>query len=380
MQSGIALLAFILLKSWSSWTYYLSLGIFLWPYGLNGAKQRGQLYQKKWRAHLPALVSALVEFQKAQCFFILALEIAAQIIISRGLFKASSLQQLYNNYALVGSVAISGLLPITFVLLCLHTSKMKSWYIFILSTCAIAVSTVTLYNTSYSNSTPILQPTTTEYAGCSTKDPSVYCLKDLEFDGISAVGLGGGLLPAFALVIWLFLFFDQYDLSHRPWFRRLLDWSLSMLHSIWRYALRSMLRLQRTLKSRWKWIATFDTYRFFLQLWLHRCFRNLGNSKTWLKIKDTATRFTGIVTRKVASFLNLAGLKTSRDWLDLFVNLVFGVVWIVYLNYFYYYFKLLQFFTTFGALQTSSWGIGQIVGLTVWIPAIIEFANLEFRK
>ena len=264
MQSGIALFAFMLLQFWSSWTYYLYLGAFLWPCGLQGAKQKAHLYHSKGKAHLPALLSALVEFQKAQCFFILAVEAAAQIVFSRNLLQARNLQQLYNNYALVGTVALSGLLPISFILLCLHKFRMKSWYIFILSTCTIALSAGTLYTTNYSNADPKPESTTTDYAGCGATDPSVFCLTVVGNDSISAVGLGGGLVPAFTLVIWLFLSIDQYDLIHRLWVRRLLSRSLRLPSLLWRWTLQSMPQVERILESRWKWKVAFDRCWFFV--------------------------------------------------------------------------------------------------------------------
>ena len=357
---------------------YLPRYISLWPCGLSGAKRKAQLDQSKGRAHLPALISALVEFQKAQCFFVLAVEIAAQIVISNGLFQATNLQQLYNNYALVDSIAISGLLPITFILLCLHTSDMKSWYIFILSTCAIAVSTVTLYNTHYPDSTPKLEPAITNYTSCETKDPSTYCLDNGEFNNMSAVGLGGRLLPV-VLITWLFIFFDQYNLIHRPWFRQLTSWSLRLPYLSWRYALHSIPEHQHTLESRWKWKARFNGHRFLLQLWLYKHCRSIRNSSIWLKAADTTTRLARIIRKKITGFLKQTGLQTFQDWLDLFVKLIFGVVWLLYLSYFWFYLKLLHFFQTVGALN-SSIGLGQIVAVKVWLPSLVEYADLQIRK
>ena len=152
------------------------------------------------KKHICALLSALVKFQKAQCFFFLAVETAAQIVISRSLLQARNLQQLYDNYALIGAVAISGLLPISFILLCVHRFRMKFWYIFILSTCTITLSAGTLYTTNYANADPKPESTATDDAGCGEIDPSIFCLTKAENDSITMVGLGGG--PVALLSLW----------------------------------------------------------------------------------------------------------------------------------------------------------------------------------
>ena len=36
----------------------------------------------------------------------------------------------------------------------------------------------------------------------------------------------------------------------------------------------------------------------------------------------------------------------------------------------------LWYFLTFGGIDVTSWGIGQIVGITVWIPPVLEFCQL----
>ena len=83
MQSGIALAIQILFRVYTSWTYYIVLAL-LWPLGRRRALEMAQECQENARKHLPALITASVEFQRAQCFFILAMQIAAQIFLSAG--------------------------------------------------------------------------------------------------------------------------------------------------------------------------------------------------------------------------------------------------------------------------------------------------------
>lgn len=88
MQSCIALAIQIMFRIYTSWTYYVIKAL-LWPLGRTRANQKAQEAQKTARRHLPALVTGTVEFQKAQCFFMIALQIAAQIVLSSGNLGAS---------------------------------------------------------------------------------------------------------------------------------------------------------------------------------------------------------------------------------------------------------------------------------------------------
>lgn len=94
--------------------------------------------------HLATTTSALIEFQKAQCFFMLAINIAAQVNKVKGGLQPTSLQQLYNNYILIKVISINGFLPTTFTMFTIHLVGMLSWYLIILTVLATAISTATL--------------------------------------------------------------------------------------------------------------------------------------------------------------------------------------------------------------------------------------------
>ena len=87
MQSGISLAIQLLFRIYTSWTYYIALAL-AWPWRGRG-KKIAQQAQERARKHLPALISATVEYQKAQCFFMIAVQIAAQIVLSSGDLEAS---------------------------------------------------------------------------------------------------------------------------------------------------------------------------------------------------------------------------------------------------------------------------------------------------
>jgi len=88
MQSAIALVVQLMFRIFTSWTYYIAL-VFFGPWGASRAKSKAREAQEKARDHLPKLTFTTVEFQKAQCFFVIAVQIAAQIVLSSGQWDAS---------------------------------------------------------------------------------------------------------------------------------------------------------------------------------------------------------------------------------------------------------------------------------------------------
>lgn len=148
---GLALLAFLVTIPWpsiikrlrTSFDYFF--GVLSRRRETSKAKQRArESVAQTNREHLVALTSALVGFQKAQCWFMLATNIAGLIVMKYGGLEPRSLQKLYNTYIFIKVIAIGGYLPITFTLLNLHLIKSLAWYPIILSIITIAVATTTL--------------------------------------------------------------------------------------------------------------------------------------------------------------------------------------------------------------------------------------------
>lgn len=85
--------------------------------------------------HISILRSALVEFQEAQVFFVMATQISIIIILSRrlGTFESySTTQSDWNNHFLL-LIELAGLYTITLPLMLLQSARMVSWYILTLS-------------------------------------------------------------------------------------------------------------------------------------------------------------------------------------------------------------------------------------------------------
>ena len=161
--------------------YYLSLSAFILSPKVNRRARAQRIRAKGRTVRLDALTSALVEFHKAQCFFVLAIDIAAQVDRTKGGLQPESLQQLYNTWVLIKSISIGGYLPVTFTLFNLHLVDLVSWYLLSLTICTVAVSIATLitigkFNPSdadirYLNTTS----STNGPPACGERTPGAWC-------------------------------------------------------------------------------------------------------------------------------------------------------------------------------------------------------------
>jgi hypothetical protein len=102
--------------------------------------------KKKWSLfsdQQAVLKSMLVEFQEAQCFFMLASQAAVLMTVRNGpiIFGAKSFSQLTNNYRLVGIITLGGAVPVIFALFTLSRFDMFSWYILGFSGVTLSIST-----------------------------------------------------------------------------------------------------------------------------------------------------------------------------------------------------------------------------------------------
>lgn len=197
------------------------------PRGYSKAKKIAQRVRNNSRnKHLPSLTGALAEFQKAQCFFMLAINIAALVNRNSGGFQPNSLQQLYNTYILIKSISISGYLPVTFTLFTLHLVDVVSWYLLVLSILTVLVSIATLFVIGkFSPSQDDLNYLSQQALSggpdsCGTKNLLVYCYSPLggaaeDYDSINPAS-GAYSMLAFCLVVLILLIANQYHAFKDP--------------------------------------------------------------------------------------------------------------------------------------------------------------------
>ena len=341
MQSGIALSAFVLLKLCDKLLYrsvmllcYATFPLWWWgsvgPAALTSIERKVSTLQDRLRSYAPIVKSATVEFHKAQCFFMLSIEIAAQVVVKQGSLNegTTKLQGLFNNYSLIGSISISGLLPVTFTLLSLHTVGMGSLYLLILSTITVAMSAATLigigdFNVSRPDIQRVTSHTTDRYPKCGNNDPTTYCL---DLPGSSTVltsmrlekGAVGGSSLLLSLIILAFLMLKRLQQTYMP--------------------------IERLLARRSKDL-------------------------------DLAIR---TFTARTNSRLLRWSVKYRQNLLHALVECLCAAIWVLYLVLFAYYLSGLTYPSN-GAKTTpvNTWTFGQIVAITVWAVPIFEFVKLS---
>ena len=254
IQTGLALLSFVLVVWWNWGIYYICLGALLLPRGYNRAKTVAQRIRNKSRdKHLPSLTGALAEFQKAQCFFMLAINIAALINRNKGGFQPINLQQLYNTYILIKSISISGYLPVTFTLFTLHLVDVVSWYLLVLSIVTVFVSIATLFVVgTFSPSQDDLnylsqQALKSGPDSCGNKNLAVYCYKPIggsgEYDPTDPAS-GAYSMLAFCLVVLIILVAHQYHAFKDPSTGEPKPWLSKTLNTLFRKYNLSLRRIQ----------------------------------------------------------------------------------------------------------------------------------------
>ena len=332
MQIGIAVLLAFLLKICDTLLYRTCIflyGIFwpwwfVWPLGYQKIKATACEAQTSLHRYQPAIKSATVEFHKAQCFFMLAIGIAGIIVLRQGSLGDGTLQSLI-NYSLVSIISINGVLPITFTLLCLHTVQMHSWYMLILSTCTVVLSTVTFFMSGSFTTTSkdirnIEAATNSKYPNCGQKDPSRYCLNG--YYDLSSTYLDTNLQKwpvIFSLVILGLLFLDYGGLQEIP-------------------------KVQRFFKrvfSRIKFVVT----------------PRPRTGHTYSR-SHVAVRF-----------------NTASNYVNGVSNVIYLFIWTWYAQ------NLSIFVTSLSSFAPSkNWTFGQVVAIIVWAAPIFEFAKLLVRK
>ena len=235
MQMGLALLAFVSTIPWLSVIKGLRTSAVYCLRALIPQRRSNKRDQpspassiQADRKYPEALATAIVDFQKAQCFFMLATNIAGLIVEKSGGLAPESLQQLYNTYVFIKVNAIGGYLPITFTLLNLHMIKQLSWYLVSLSivTVAVATTALTVKNTAF-------MPTSEDYeditslasqggpSSCASQNLLPWCYnprRNGNYFGFNASSSGSGAndILVFCLVILAIIIVDHFCRSDDP--------------------------------------------------------------------------------------------------------------------------------------------------------------------
>lgn len=146
MQLGIMLAAWLYSSGLTSWARVGAYAI-SWPSGACTAKERSRVVQQRLDStdQHAVLISGLVEFQKAQAYFGITMQGAAILALSGdgSVFDAITYKRIGLTVAVLGDVAATGIVCITFGLYMLQKAKKTSWYVTALSLLATTLSTTT---------------------------------------------------------------------------------------------------------------------------------------------------------------------------------------------------------------------------------------------
>ena len=362
----------MLLKIYDVWAYYVLFAFLLLPMGYSRAKQKAQsLREKATELALPRLATALVDFHKVQCYFMQAVQIAAITTIKTGRLEANNLQQLYNTWAFVHIISVSGFLPTTFVLLNLQSIGKRSWYLTILTTVTVAISAVALFMTrSFSPSQYDIQylKDIQGTSACGGKDPTIWCLDTSPFRdksiGLRGTGNGDDVVPLliFSTIILVFVILEAMQIQNTVMAR---DWKRRFLSS------KKLDKVQISLVRSWSFTA--------------QKVRDLNNlcwgSKAGQALHIENPRHSRWYPSKLLRLLNKTLRQIRFHWKRYMVNIMYFTIWILYICFFS---QSMTYFASFAGGETNlvsrNWTFGQIVGMTVWAEPLVEFLYLEISK
>ncbi|KAL8720767.1 MAG: hypothetical protein Q9181_007855 [Wetmoreana brouardii] len=352
--------------------------------------------------HLFRLITALTDFQKSQCFFMIATNIAALVVISRGGLDPKNLQQIYNCWIFLKVIAVDGFLPITFTLTNLYLVGMLSWYIILMSSLTVALSIATFAAVGKFNPSKHEMDNLKEIAAsggpqeCSFKQPGVYCYTPIDsynFPGSSASNFDSDAysILGFCLVV-LVLVIGHRSKAHELALVRRLRQSfsgsiLAPLHGLWsflqqlsRHQVTILLyaRLKSAIRVSWKQVSRFSVSSKIpssldrLDGWVTAQKDKLQESRAGQLLMAIWTCICFKMEKRVRS-KGWRGFAKSN-----FKAVLFVVFLSLYLKFFNIFLHNLAWFAK-NNVYNNSWSFGQVFAITVWLPPICEFIHLEIR-
>ena len=388
IQAGFALLGTFLVLLWGWRTHYICLPSKVGQVNDAAKPAQGDSVTFENR-RLASLTAALTDFQKAQCFFMLAINIAALVNNANGGLLPVSLQQLYDNYLLLAIVSISGYLPVTATLLALHMVDMISAYLLALSGCTVALSVATaaavgVFKPSRGDLNSIqAQVAKGTDKNCGNLDLTVYCLGGRDSDNTSNTAVWG--IMGYCLVVLSYIFAyhlnafrDPLRSQTRPWVLRFASW-VSSIRSL-QFALTVAVIFIEYATFTWVLGILTLAYTVSPLVFRLRCARKI-------KIKESISVKCGI--ELLVWLLWLAAFASSPGPLSFFIWVTFTISTFQLLRKAYHEdtkirkwaFKYRQFGYQDETLVSSSLGMGSIrmdlrIFCTIMIKASVTLVTL----
>ena len=346
-QIIVLLCAWVALRLFQSWTQILCFCFYCFHLGRQDAWKKAKSYQTSVsrNGQHAALLTSTVELQKAQCFFMIAIQIAALLAIKEiNYFKLESYEHLVHTLVLVYNVAAAGIVPIVFGLFILHLSNMKSSFIYCLTALTVSVSSVTRHYKNFVEIGPddVDGPQRKPISCGGYPGPSKYCRGGFDLEewipGARARRMeasGRYYAPEsrsidklfyFSIAVLVILFFNQFPLIQ------------SIKYGQERQA---------------RWMTVFE----------------------WLRL-----RFLNMPPIKLLDCLRIQALKSRIRMVSCFqaISIVLAdVTFIYFLSY-----QLVELRKLSRRIHSfeAGWDVGQIVAVMVLIPPVVEYIYLASRK
>lgn len=266
------------------------------------------------------LVTAVVEFQKAQCYFAGAIQIATLVLAAgQGSYSSDDWDD-YINDELFYIIATNGYIPVVFTLAYISKFGRRSWYLISLSSFSMILSTVTLAEVGR-----IFNGVPADYA----TDGSVLCG---DCGGHNAKDLIAAWCPPKTSTPYV----GNFRAAKGWW-----NWVIWLICLFWLVFTASEMDMSILTKFAGRWLPG------------HRYLQQVGR-----------------VVRKIGSPL-------AKVWGELrLFYIFFPFSWTVAFGYQYGGFVLFFLHSEIA----NSWTFGQIVAITVWVPCVAEFIYLLRRK
>ena len=142
--------------------------------------------RSKIKLHLDYLITAAIEFHKAQCYFMIAVQMACLITVNQDLryLASKNLQQIFNNFRVIRILCYGGSIPTTFILYQLRMSGHISREIVTVTTLTILICSANTFSISTRHAQ--------DYAAfasitrgpslprCGLANPTAYCYDSVE--------------------------------------------------------------------------------------------------------------------------------------------------------------------------------------------------------
>ena len=287
-------------------------------FGLLWLTMRPLRNKTKNEDHMTNLATALLDFHKAQCYFISAVEIAALVLARQayGDYKDNKPPAVF-DILLALPLSLNGIVPVIFSLSCIALYSRLSWHIILLSTITIALSTGVL---------------------ASTYKWILRISDDFGPDMLSVTNAEAAhqFVPSFSNLVCGSESGNLENVLTRKSIRFAVIWLIYTYCIAWALWCLLMQVFKKSTKQSPKTNV------------------NAGLKKTCMRL----LRF------------------VSRSKLARYGYAILLVVWGLCFAYHFYLYSLF----TRSSLVSGQWSFGQIIAVTVWIPSIVELLYIEHGK